>query len=260
MTKPRSLPASHIGQAKPWTIPVVKPHPRDVDEEKTNLLNRKADWVYEPPEEVPEILPPTAEEIEAIRQAAYEEGLSQGKAQGYAEGHEEGLQAGRELGYNEGYATGEQAGMDTGKIKVEALAEQWQQLVSNIHAPLQQVNDTTREQLTLLAVNLARAVILSEVKTNHDVILQALSEGMKALPINERAYQIHLHPEDLRVVETHVGAEALQQRGWQLIESPGVVRGGCDIVTDSNAVDVTLERRLRQVLDQFLVNQGVSDA
>lgn len=260
MNKPRAFPPSYSDHAKPWKIPFVEPSVSAQDEDKTNLLNRREDWVYEPPEEVEEILPPTADEIEAIRQAAYDEGFHQGREEGHKQGYEEGLAMGKEQGYNEGYVNGEQAGMDTGRTNVQTLTQQWQALLDHIHAPVEKVNDATREQLTLLAVSLARAVVMCEIKTNQDVIMQALAEGMKALPINEQEYHVHLHPDDVTLVQTSMDAEQLQQRRWQLIAAPGIERGGCDIVTPNNAVDVTIERRLRQVLDAFLANQGIEDA
>jgi len=36
-------------------------------------------------------------------------------------------------------------------------------------------------------------------------------------------------------------------------------RGGCDIVTTQNAVDVSVERRCREVIERFLLNQGLND-
>ncbi len=259
MQKPRPLSPTLGQQAKPWPIPEVTPAPKVEVEEKTNLLNRREDWVYEPPEEEVEISPPTAEEIEAIRQAAYDEGFQQGKEEGTAQGQQEGLVLGKEQGYQEGYSTGEQAGMDTGRHTVEALIEQWQSLLTHMQTPTDAVNEATREQLTLLAVTLARAVVMCEVQTNHNVIKQALAEGMKALPVNEQEYHIHAHPDDLSILQAQMSKDDAPQR-WHFVAAPGMQRGGLEIVTANNAVDVTLERRLRQVLDQFLVNQGVKDA
>ena len=81
-----------------------------------------------------------------------------------------------------------------------AQAEVWQMLAEKFHDPLSQANDETRDQLVKLAVTLAKAVIKTEVSTNQQVIMQALSEGIKALPINQADYQIHMNPEDIELL------------------------------------------------------------
>ena len=81
----KSFTVEELEDAKGWDLPHVE-QPESTQESKTNALNRRSDWKYEPPEEPEEIKPPTAEEIEAIRQAAYEEGYNEGKQTGFEEG------------------------------------------------------------------------------------------------------------------------------------------------------------------------------
>lgn len=242
-----------------WDLPYV-----DADElmqaraDKTNALNRRSDWKYEPPEEEEEIKPPTLEEIEAIRQAAREEGFAEGRQAGYEEGHAEGLTAGHAEGLEQGQAQGHQQGLEEGRGQMETDSQTWQELARHLHAPLDQVSQAARQQLVQLAVALARAVIRTEVATNEQIITQALSEGMRALPITEQQFQIHMNPQDIALITDQMGADKLTEKGWQLVEAPEMQRGGCDIITQTNAVDVSVERRCREVLDTFLTQQGLS--
>ena len=78
-------------------MPDVQEQPSVQDTNKTNALGKKSNWVYEPPEpEEPEPQPLTAQDIEEIRQAASEEGFSQGKEEGFTKGYEEGKTKGLE--------------------------------------------------------------------------------------------------------------------------------------------------------------------
>ena len=70
-----------------WALPYVEASTQ-ADPSTTNAFNRKPTWKYEPPEIAEQILPPTAEEIEAIREAAHAEGFSQGHNEGHAQGAE----------------------------------------------------------------------------------------------------------------------------------------------------------------------------
>ncbi|MCP4288393.1 MAG: flagellar assembly protein FliH, partial [Gammaproteobacteria bacterium] len=247
-----------LEEAKGWELPHVETTDQ-LDLTRTNALNRRSDWKYEPPEEPEEILPPTAEEIEAIRQAAYDEGFAEGKQTGFDEGKAEGLEAGKAEGLEQGHQEGLAQGLEDGKAQIEQQTELWQSLVENLHAPLQQADEQVRKEIVKLSVALARSVIRTEVTLSENVILQALSEGLKALPVEETQYKIHLNPEDIALVTEHFGEETIQAKGWTLIDTPALSRGGCDIVTQNNAVDLSIERRCKNVLDKFLLEQGLPD-
>jgi flagellar assembly protein FliH len=240
-----------------WPLPYMEDR-KALKSDKTNALNRTSEWKYEPPEPEEEILPPTAEEIEAIRQAAYQEGFELGKnegmEQGLKEGHEKGYEEGKLTGYNEGH----NEGLEQGKVAIDEQRDIWQKLVEQLHEPLQLVENELQTELVYLAVSLAKGVIKTELETNDNIIFQALSEGLKALPIGEKAYQIRLNPEDLDLVKAHFSEEEMAKHNWHLVEAAELSRGGCDIVTNSNGVDVTIERRLKDVINQFMSQQGLT--
>ncbi len=241
---------------KTWDLPFVE-NDRKQDDGKTNAMNRSSDWKWEPPEEEEEIKPPTAEEIEAIRKAAYEDGFDQGKQDGYTQGLEEGRAQGLEEGQKQGFEQGMADGLAEGQGVIDAKSEQWQKLVHSLQQPLELVEQELETELLQLAVSLARSVIKTETVLNEKVIFHALESGLKVLPINEKEYQIHLHPEDYKLVKHHFSDEDIRRHHWVLVESLTTTRGGCEIITANNAVDLTMERRLRDVLETFLMEQGL---
>lgn len=244
--------------ARLWDLPFVDDPRQHQADTSTNALNRRSDWVYEPPEEEEEIKPPTLEEIEAIREAAREEGYNEGRQAGFDEGKTEGFEQGKSEGLAAGHEEGHAAGLAEGQHLIDEQQALWQSLAETLHAPLEQVNAQARQELAKLAVTLARAVIRTEVTTNDAVIMQALTEGIKALPLTENHYQIHMHPDDIALLREQLGNEAISEKNWQLFEAPAMSRGGCDVVTSQNAVDVSIERRCRETLDKFLLQQGLS--
>ncbi|MCV2885420.1 flagellar assembly protein FliH [Aestuariibacter sp. AA17] len=257
MSKP-TLPSDEAAQAQSWELPFVEDD-KKVDDSKTNAFNKRSTWKYEPPEEEEEILPPTAEEIEAIRTAAHQDGFEQGQQEGLAQGLEEGRAKGLEEGHAAGKEQGYQEGLAQAQEEIATQLDVWKGLMEHLHEPIKQVDDALKEELVKLATSLAKAVIRSEVKTNNDIIFQALSEGLKVLPIQESKYQIHVNPDDIALIKAHFSDEEIQQHNWVFVEAPQMSRGGCDITTDSNAVDVSIERRTREVLDTFLLQQGLSE-
>jgi flagellar assembly protein FliH len=243
---------------KAWDLPFVEETNQRPSDKKTNAYNRLSDWKYEPPEPEEEILPPTAQEIEAIRASAHAEGFAQGKLEGHNQGYEEGTAKGLEEGTAKGLEEGTAQGLTSGEEQVQQHLASWTALIDSIQNPLANVEQALEKELVLLAVSLAKGVIRSEVKTNTDLIFQALSEGLKALPIQEKHYQIHLNPDDIVLVNNHFSSDEIAKHHWDLIAAPELSAGGCEIVTQSNAVDVSVERRVKDVIDKFLLEQGLS--
>jgi len=235
-----------------WALPSVEQEVNE-SEQVTNALNKKPTWRYEPPEEPEEeVAPLTAEDIEQIRQAAYEEGFNQGKEEGFATGFEQGQKAGHEEGVKTGHEEGINQGLAEGQTQVTALAEQWQQLVDQLHHPLKVVENNIEQQLIQLTVQLTEAITHHEVSVNHDILLSAINAGIKALPSQEAQTHILLHPDDIKVVEQHFSADDIQQQGWRLLPAPHLTPGSCQIENSTSNIDLSMKTRIREVLESFL--------
>jgi flagellar assembly protein FliH len=244
---------------KSWDLPYIDKTVSKVDANRTNVFNRRNDWKYEPPEIEEEVFPPTAQEIEAICAAAHADGYAQGQQEGKEQGIQEGTKQGYEEGLSKGLEEGTQQGLSAAQEEIAGHINAVTEIVGHLQKPVVSVDKRLEKELVQLAVSLARAVIRCEVKTNENLIFQALSEGLKVLPIQESHYQIHLHPQDLALVTAQFSPEEIEKQHWNFVENPQFNRGGCEVITESNAVDITIERRVRDVLDRFLLEQGLSD-
>ena len=236
-----------------WSLPNVQGKPSAQDNEKTNALGKKSNWVYEPPEpEAEEPQPLTAQEIEEIRQAASEEGFNQGKEEGFAKGYEEGKAKGLEEGKVQGIEEGTEQGLAQGKEQIDQQSDNWQNLIEQLHQPLASVEKNVEEQLLNLVLQLTEAVVLHEGKTNPDILMTAISTGMKSLPSNDAQTQICLNPSDIRLVEAQFGSEHIAKQGWRLLPAPQLPQGSCQIENSTSNIDLQMKVRLKQVLEPFL--------
>jgi len=240
-------------QTDVWELPHVEKKDK-VEDEKTNALGFKTDWKYEPPEEqeIDEPVPLTAEEIEEIRQAAFEEGFNQGKEEGFAKGYEEGKPKGHEEGLKLGHAEGIDQGIQEGEKIIADHAKRFESLIQQMHNPLKLVDKNTEEQLLQLVASLTEAVTLEEAKINPDILLSAITEGIKALPSQEAQTQILLNPEDIKLVEEKFGDEYIKEQGWRLLAAPQFENGSCQIENSISNIDLRMKTRLKEVLDLFL--------
>jgi len=241
---------------KHWPLPELEETAQN-DHEETTLFGKPASWYQSEPEEndVPaaeeEVKPLTLEDIEAIRQSAYEDGFKEGKEAGFIAGSEEGKTEGFKDGVAQGVAQGTETGLQAGQAQIDEQLSVWQSLIERLHNPLEKLDDNVEYQLIRLATTLAEQITRCEVQTNPQIILLALKQAVEALPISEQTLRILLHPDDLKFVQHAYSQEICLKRGWDLQAEPALARGDCQIHTQTSSVDYAFTTRIEQVLKHF---------
>jgi len=250
------LDRSDDHQIEDWYLPEFE-HTQAADL-NTNALGMKSDW-YEgrqtQTERVEDVepVPMTAEELDAIRQAAYEEGYAEGKQQGYQDGFTSGTAEGISQGEVEGQAQGLAEGLAQGQQQIADKAVVWEQLQAQMHEPLAAVNSEVENELIRVATGLAEELIKTEISFNHDILLQTLKLALDALPILEQKITITLHPDDLTVINEYYTVEECDKRGWVLISEPMMKQGDLVINNEVSSVELLMEQRIKQMMRQFLI-------
>ncbi len=228
----------------------------ELQQNHTNALNlrRPAKAPSQVAEEQEETVykPLTAEDMEQLRQAAYDEGFSEGKEEGFSKGYAEGREQGQQDGLAQGLAEGKKQGLAEAEPEIAQQVKQLSELISQLQQPLQALNQQAEQALAELALAMAKAVIAVEVKTNPNVVLKAMQEATAALPLKAGQLLVKLHPDDLALIEQHYSAEELLKRQWQLRAEPLVERGGCLVESEKSSVDRSLTQRLQSSLEHFL--------
>lgn len=176
---------------------------------------------------------PSADEIARIR------------ADAYAAAHAEGFAAGRAKAIADG---------------AQKTAREVQRLVricEELAQPLAKVDDAVVEQVGELAVMIARHLVRRELKHAPGEVVGVVREAMRLLPLSTRRARIHLHPDDLLIVQ-----EALAVRSdtaWQLEADPLVSRGGCVVETEISRIDAQVESRIAAVASRMLGGERGAD-
>lgn len=239
-----------------WAAPDVTEVKRQEYEGKTNFMGIPINQLYsqtiEEEVEEEEIKPLTAEEIEQIRQDAYDEGFAQGKQDGFAKGEEEGLQQGHEQGLQQGHQEGYQTGLTQGQNEVNQLIMRWHDLSHQLYHPIEKVDRGVEKQLLNLVVALTESVIRQESKSNPDVLMSVLHEAVASLPFNTEFAEIHMHPDDIALLRDVYDDEAVAEQKWILKEEPGYQIGDVIVMTPNSLIDRTTKQRMRQTVDKFI--------
>ena len=256
-----SLIDANNSDIEDWYLPEFE----ETSSGDTNALGMKTDWYEErrqainEEQEYIEPQPLTAEDLEAIRQAAYEEGYSEGKEKGYADGFEAGNTEGLTKGEEAGQLQGLTQGLEQGQGMIAEKAKAWEALQTQMHTPLAEVSAEVEHELIRVAMGLAEEVIKTEVSFNTDTLLQTLKLAIDALPVKEQKISITLNPADLAVINEYYPAEECEKRHWTLISEPMMKQGDLQINNELSSVELIMEQRIKQMMRRFLVENKSSD-
>ena len=177
-----------------------------------------------PEEQVPPPVPPTLEEIQAIQDAAYREGLERGLAEGHAEGFAQG------------------------QAEVRRLAAQMEGILDNFSRPLDRLENEVIAALSELAVRIAGALVGRAYQTDPVLLQELATTALDAVGGAQREVELRLHPDDIAAL-TPVLALTAHPR---LTADTSLTRGDLRVHAESVRIDGTLEARLRGALETVL--------
>lgn len=206
-----------------WALPSFDPLPEPAPEPEPQAVEDEV-------EEVPldEVQPLTLEDLESIRQEAW----------------------------NEGFATGEREGFHSTQLKVRQEAEvalaakldSLERVMAQLLEPIAEQDAQIERGLVHLVSHVTRQVIGRELRLDSAQITQVLREALKLLPMGAENIRIHLNPQDFDA------AKALRERHeetWRLLEDDTLLPGGCRIETAHSRIDASMETRIEQAVGQL---------
>ncbi|MFG0380600.1 flagellar assembly protein FliH [Pseudomonas sp. zbq_18] len=170
------------------------------------------------------------------------------------------LEAIRQDAYNEGFATGEKDGFRAGQLKAKqeadaALADKLaalEQLMGHLLDPIAEQDQALEQGMVQLVSQVARQVIQRELTSDSTQIRHVLREALKLLPMGASNVRIHVNPQDFEVIK------ALRERheeSWRILEDDSLLPGGCRVESESSRIDASIETRMAQALKQLFEQQ-----
>jgi flagellar assembly protein FliH len=180
--------------------------------------------VIEPPPEPPEpqVVLPTAEEIEALHQEAWQEGY----------------QIGVEEGRKDGYAAGHQA--------AEHYVNQLKTLVNALEGGLIKQDQEVAHEVLELSLVMARQILRSALHIKPELILEAIQEALKTLPTLNGHHKIITHPDSAQVVRDWLAQEH-SHISWKVMEDLKMEPGDFRFESAYSELDGTLQSRWEEL-------------
>lgn len=219
------------------------------------------------PETEPEaevIEPPTAAELQALRDAAREEGFVEGRAAGeqagYKAGHQEGLAAGREEGFDTGKAEGLQAAEADTRAAIETAQREAAASLAQAIAALNTREQALEEELAPvirdLVLRLTQGLVVQSLQQSPEQIEDIVHQAIQLMPSAHERMQILLHPDDCSMLK---GLELHWLRQVDLQPDDALSPGGCMVKTRHSLLDYTLDQRYQKQI-QALLEQPIEDS
>ncbi len=172
---------------------------------------------------------PTAAELEQVHQDIHAEA----RRQGYEEGHAEG----KAIGLTEGRAEGEKAGREA--------AAQLLAVAARLDQALAQLDGDVADELTALALEVARQALCQTIDYKPETILGVVREAIGQL--SHQHANIYLHPEDASLVRMYSG-DQLAHAGHRIQEDTHLKRGDVVIESGGAQIDGTVANRWKRVV------------
>jgi len=165
--------------------------------------------------------PPSVEELQALEEAA------------------------REEGYRAGFDAGHAKGMATGEAEVRRTIAQMRGILDGFTRPLARLEGEVAEALGDLAVRIAGTLLGRTYKADPTLLADLVREALDAVGSTSREIELRLHPDDLGVLAPHLAGLS----GVRLTADTGLTRGELRLHSESVRVDGTLAARLQACLD-----------
>ncbi|SEO23702.1 MULTISPECIES: flagellar assembly protein FliH [unclassified Pseudomonas] len=211
--------ARDVGGFDVWSLPSFDPHVPEPEPEPEEELPEM--------EEVPleEVQPLTLEEVESIRQEAYNEGFAIGEKEGF---HSTTLKVRQEA-----------------DVALTAKLRALESLMLNLFEPIAEQDTQIEKSLVGLVQHITRQVIQRELAIDSSQIEHVMREALKLLPLGVGNVRLYINPQDFELVK------ALRERHeetWRIVEDEALLPGGCRVETEHSRIDATIETRISQIM------------
>lgn len=213
--------------------------------------------------EAEEIQPPTAAELQQIRDDAYQEGYVSGKArgeqegqkQGEEQGRKEGFQIGHDEGVKQGFDEGHQSGLAQAQTEIDRLKKQLGDVMTTLNQALASEQKELEQGLVSMVMQLTQNLIQQEIRYSPQIIQAMVRKVVDSLPEGSQRIHIEVHPDQVELVQE---LAALSEGEWQIQGNDALSPGDCWVKTDTSLVDYTLEHRFRQQISAVLEEAELS--
>jgi flagellar assembly protein FliH len=184
--------------------------------------------------------PMSADNLQKITETAEKEGYDVG----YKEGFELGKKAGEEEGIKEGLVIGEEKGQENIKESVKNL----EKVAEALLLPIAEEQEKLEQQMLDIICHLTRLMVKRELNTDSSVVMESVNQCLSLLQNKENSITLFLNEQDIDRVKSGLLNNEISIT-YEI--DAKLLPGGCRVENKSTAIDVSIEKQLDQLLDDF---------
>lgn len=181
---------------------------------------------------IEDVKPLTLEDVESVRQGAWNEGFSTGEKDGFHAGQLKASQEAEVVLRN----------------KVQAL----ENIMREFFQPIAQQDQQLEESMLDLVMQISRQVIQRELSIDSSQIQQVVREALKLLPMGSEAVRVYVNPQDFEQIKA---LRARHEENWKIVEDDDLLPGGCRFESVNTQINASIETRLEHIAAQILEQQ-----
>jgi flagellar assembly protein FliH len=160
----------------------------------------------------------------------------------------EELQAIEQAAHDEGFARGHAEGLASGQAEVRRMVAQMEGILDGFTRPLARLDAEVADALAELAVRVAGALIGRAYVADPALLAELVQQALDTLGGTTREVELRLHPDDLGVLAPHLAG----LDGVRLVADTSLARGELRLHGESVRIDGTLAARLQSTLQAIL--------
>jgi len=222
--------------------------------DEDSLLTRWEPPSFDPPKppKPPKVAPiqyPTVEEVEAIRENAYQEAYELGSNQGFVEGRDAGYKEGKESGYREGYKQG--------YLEADQETKRLQAALGQLLEALKGMPEAIAEPLTQFSFDIASR-LAANVSMERGPFVMAVQEALMRLPRPGENLYLRLSAQEVETWKKIVDDPGLPFKCTILIDAD-IQPGHAYVEVSGSRIDVGFNARLALVRTALGLDQTKDD-
>lgn len=182
--------------------------------------------------EAEDVKPLTLDEVEAVRQDAWNEGFSTGEKDGFHAGQ---LKATQEA-----------------EVALRSKVQALEHIMRQFFEPIATQDQQLEEAMLQMVMQISRQVIQRELVLDSSQIKDVVREALKLLPMNTDAVRVHVNPQDFEQIKA---LRARHEESWKIVEDDELLPGGCRFESVNTQINASIETRIEHIAAQLLDQQ-----
>ena len=156
--------------------------------------------------------------------------------------------------YEEGLKEGKKDGYDSGKEEVSRLIDRSHKILEAVMNRREQILNETEEQIIQLVLLMTRKVVKVMSENQKSVVMANVLSALKKVKARGDV-TIRVNLEDVKLTTEHIKdfTEQVESvKGITVVEDSSVEKGGCIVETDFGAIDARISSQLSELENKIL--------